>query len=378
MSCCIVQHLNLMKHSYLLLLVNASAMTIDQASKLVVLLGENITHLDVSFLRDSEFTPKLAHAVCGLAHLKVFTYEYCGPWSDHEDDQFLHLVKAAPNLEALTCHRHHPLKMPLSSSNFSKLRYLNFRFNDKPLPGIRDICELAKKTLKVIECSPDHPGCDIEGEEIVSAIKPVCKTLEGLFTGFPDLLEDVVDIEFPRLRVVSVKGFRQIPGNMLWSYSLWPMLRHVRTLVFDYEFSKKHWLLFFRYHEAQDLSEFLVPNLKCCLFHVKQSGSIDKRIVDAFLGLGISCHEIGALSPLQIMVRVAKQISGFSISQLIIIPLSPPSKNKPTKTNANTMNRQWMKSSTALEIRKRKVAVLFTSITQWTNGLAFVLARQML
>lgn len=274
-----------------------SAVTIQQAAELAHMLGENVTNLDIHILVRTGFSSKLAEAVKGMHRLKTLKHDFWEQGETYETDHLFHVLEAAPSLEALTNKRGNGLSIPFTKPTLSNLQYLHFMFEDDELPGIRDICEHAKDTLKVIECHPDGE----RGEELRKWIRPVCKSLEGFFTGNPceQFPEDVINSKFSNLCVSSVYCFESewaVDSDWL----RWPMIRKIRTLVFDLDGAENECLWFF-----EDIDRRYVPNLRHCLFQTNSPGQLPQEVFDGLKKHGVTGHEIEYLTPMEIMVRIS-------------------------------------------------------------------------
>lgn len=330
-------------------LVSTPHVSIHKAAQLIRLFSESIEVLKLKFYSSVDCAAPLVDAVRITKSLKELVIEsnLSGGSSN-----LAKILDATPNLEKLKIGYTGVPPMEFSESALTKLRYLNFVYENVPgsemeeeddfdygtfadLSGIVNICQKAKTSLKVIECY----AAEESGSGLLPVLTAVQETVEGLFTGsmchqWPG---DALLVECPLLRVVSTSPWDAMclygaGSNAFDGWFGWPILRHARTLVFHIEYSLDSWLHFFKSARQEKLfkpsttsrDEGLfreLPNLKQCLFRNRDDaffpvGKVPESLIEDFEAYGIKCLAIDNLDPDEIMVSL------FSISPRPLPPMT--------------------------------------------------------
>ncbi|EGG12081.1 uncharacterized protein MELLADRAFT_59274 [Melampsora larici-populina 98AG31] len=273
-------------------------LSMDEAVNIIKLLGHNLNKLNLWFFSGLMcVTPALINAVKQLKNLEklsVIDWNYLGHPRESDTTYIGFLLLATPNIKHLTISGNPQEVLDLTSPALSKLQTFYFSCNEEDFEAVAHICKLAKDTLRVIGYRFKHTPA--EGRTLI--FEQINNTLEGLFVNGEEgwLPEEIVNMEFPRLRVVKIVQLMWISYDDLLDK---PYVRNIRTLVIDSSNNSGDWEEAIRYGDGIKS----LRKLKYIIFITKSECSKPDAGLLHDLGLkGIKYYISPRLTPEKLMV----------------------------------------------------------------------------
>ncbi|EGF98165.1 uncharacterized protein MELLADRAFT_118586 [Melampsora larici-populina 98AG31] len=265
--------------------------SIDQAVRLINLLGANIYHLSLAYSWSMGISPAMLEAVKALEdleELRILHHEtyYRKSRGTYDSKSLGDLLAVVPQLECLTLRYHKLDGMQLEAISLANLRQFTFTSAQHNAKEIAHICETAKNSLTVVEFHSEGLVNDLD---IILA--PIQANLEGCFAyGYGcQLPESVLKMEFPKLRVL---GRTDCPKQKRYPMDWldWPMFRNVRTIVQDTYQAEGDWIK--TLEPASPECFQVVPKLKLMIFTMVgyDMYPISPKMVEVFKKGGVECY----------------------------------------------------------------------------------------
>lgn len=279
----------------------------DQAVRLIEMLGCNIEKLFIDFTSSMGAPPSMVKALKALKALKVLhithpgscsrtIWDYPGGGSLTEGIYDLKslgdLLSAVPQIESLKLEHNDLEGFELQPNALPNLKHFSCRTHHENIEGLTHLCETAKNSLKSIQLFSDGVQEDIDPIFI-----PIKDSLEGCFTAYLDQISSALEMEFPKLRVLGTQHPPRGRGSGM-SWLGWPMLKNVRTLFMLDFLTRDYWTGILK---AVEVNAFeIAPNLKHVIL-AESFKKTDPKIVEAFKSKGIQCHFKPMMSPEEVM-----------------------------------------------------------------------------
>ncbi|EGG06621.1 uncharacterized protein MELLADRAFT_106568 [Melampsora larici-populina 98AG31] len=276
---------------------------VDQAAKLIELIGENLNELKLFFIDSFGISPSLVEAAKRITNLrKLSLLDLQCTTRDWAYDPLLlsDFFLAMPRLEALTLLKVDVIILPMNPPALSNLRYLNFGYFDSNRDAITHICQTAKDSLKIINFRGQirEPG---------RVFGPIVNTLEGLITRAVtvDIPESPIDMNFPKLRLLRTRLCHDPHAYGMFirheHFLIWPIFRTIRTLVLDSYGGPAYLASHLRYSGEDPFRN--TPNLRHIIFVLTLNATkVDLRLLgQALSSHGIQCHIKPESTPEELM-----------------------------------------------------------------------------
>ncbi|EGG00011.1 uncharacterized protein MELLADRAFT_112230 [Melampsora larici-populina 98AG31] len=291
--------------------LKSTVIFMDQAVKLIELIGENLNELTMLFVDGFGIAPNLVKAVKRIKDLKKLCIQdgegYDLP-AGYVPQSLSDLLVAVPKLQAFTLEYVVLMWFQLKSPALSNLQYFNFRFFPNNLDAIGHIVKTAKESLKIIEYRGDFKDARL-------VFGPIANTLEGLITYIveDDIPQSAKNMKFPKLRLFRTRLFREPDRFGRFEHFLnWPIFHSIRTLVLD-SYEGAYYLT--DHLERGGKSPFEnTPNLKHIIFMIDESSggcsAVTLKLVEDLKTYGIRCHMRPESKPEKLMMDYIMYMDG--------------------------------------------------------------------
>ncbi|EGF97472.1 uncharacterized protein MELLADRAFT_114317 [Melampsora larici-populina 98AG31] len=217
--------------------ISGLVISIDVVERLIVLCGETLSSLRISFFAAVGFSAGMIRSLSVVRNLKVLVIHGSTMRNTMNDcDSIRKFLTACPTLRSLSIRCTSLNNMAIQHDSLPSLRHLWVECDRKNSDAITSFCRSGRIKIHSLEClSPD--GTDQSGK-LIMALK---ESLEILF--FPcianDLPLDICTFSFPHLRVIRCLWWKSYKHNLLWLQ--WSLFDEMELLITDYCNGSEYW-----------------------------------------------------------------------------------------------------------------------------------------
>ncbi|EGG12047.1 uncharacterized protein MELLADRAFT_101955 [Melampsora larici-populina 98AG31] len=216
---------------------NTKSMSMNDATKLILLCSSSLTDLKIGFTGTVGFSDDLVLAIQAISSLKSFSIEGDERHNIMNNaDSLIEILNHTDLLESLSLKFSTLGSLAVRDGALPQLVHFWVALHCENLNAINDFCQAPGRRIKLLEFSPTSYVGDSE-----AMIRAMRSTLEGLFIDrMPDRLPDELRfMRFPKLRI-----FRNVhisPSFHQPAWFGWPFFEAVNIFITSYDKGNTYW-----------------------------------------------------------------------------------------------------------------------------------------